>query len=39
MPPQPPTELFVPLRVALAQCNPIVGDIDGNAAMILSMWH
>lgn len=29
----------MPLRVALAQCNPIVGDIDGNAAMILSMWH
>ena len=29
----------MPLRVALAQCNPVVGDIAGNAATILSMWQ
>lgn len=27
------------LRVALAQCNPTVGDIDGNAALLLDAWQ
>lgn len=28
-----------PLRITLGQINPTVGDIDGNAALILSLWQ
>lgn len=29
----------MPLRVALAQCNPTVGDVAGNAALVLDAWR
>ncbi len=28
----------MPLRTALAQLNPVVGDIDGNVGRILEAW-
>ncbi len=29
----------MPFRVALAQCNPTVGDVSGNAALVLDAWR
>ncbi len=29
----------MPLRIALAQCNPTVGDVSGNAAKVLAAWR